>query len=286
MIWDNPSNEVFMAVYWVGDVQGCDAPLGRLLEEVDFSPSRDALYVLGDLVNRGPSSEQVLRRLMALGNAVQCVLGNHDLHLLAVAAGAGRLKPMDTLEGILQAADRPALLDWLRHQRMAIWEHGVLMVHAGVLPSWSVAQTLALASEAEALLRGPDLNDFLHQMYGNEPAAWRDDLTGVGRLRVIVNALTRLRFCSAAGEMEFASKEGAGAAPAGFMPWFDVPGRQTADVAVAFGHWSTLGLLKRDDVWALDTGCVWGGCLSAMRLGPDGQRELIQVKCEQAQRPG
>ena len=275
-----------MAVYWLGDFQGCDAPLGRLLDEVDFSPSRDTLYVLGDLVNRGPASEQVLRRLMAMGDAAQCVLGNHDLHLLAVAAGAGRLKPKDTLEGILQAANRPALLDWLRHQRMAIWEHGVLSVHAGVLPSWSLAQTLSLASEVEAVLRGPDLKDFLLQMYGNSPAAWRDDLTGIDRLRVVVNALTRLRFCTADGHMEFAAKEGAEAAPAGFMPWFDVPDRQTANVTVAFGHWSTLGLLQRQNVWAMDTGCVWGGCLSAMRLSDDGQHELIQVNCEQAQRPG
>jgi bis(5'-nucleosyl)-tetraphosphatase (symmetrical) len=275
-----------MAVYWVGDVQGCDAPLGCLLEKVDFSASRDTLVVLGDLVNRGPKSEQVLRRLMAMGNAVQCVLGNHDLHLLAVAAGAGRLKPMDTLDGILQAVDRPALLDWLRHQRMAIWSHGVLSVHAGVLPSWTLAQTLALAAEVESVLRGPDLSDFLHQMYGNEPAAWRDEWVGVDRLRVVVNALTRLRFCSAEGVMEFAAKEGADAAPAGFMPWFDVPGRKTADVTVAFGHWSTLGQLQRDDVWAMDNGCVWGDCLSAMRLAADGQREMIQVKCEQAQKPG
>ena len=275
-----------MAVYWVGDVQGCDAPLGRLLERVDFSPSRDTLVVLGDLVNRGPTSEQVLRRLMAMGNAVQCVLGNHDLHLLAVAAGAGRLKPMDTLDSILQATDRPALLDWLRHQRMAIWSNGVLSVHAGVLPSWTLAQTLALAAEVESVLRGPDLNDFLYQMYGNEPAAWRDEWVGVDRLRVIVNALTRLRFCSAQGVMEFAAKEGADAAPAGFMPWFDVPGRKTADVTVAFGHWSTLGQLQRHDVWAMDTGCVWGGCLSAMRLADDGQREMIQEMCEQSQKPG
>jgi len=238
------------------------------------------------LVNRGPTSEQVLRRLMAMGNAVQCVLGNHDLHLLAVAAGAGRLKPMDTLDSILQATDRPALLDWLRHQRMAIWGNGVLSVHAGVLPSWTLAQTLALAAEVESVLRGPDLNDFLYQMYGNEPAAWRDEWVGVDRLRVIVNALTRLRFCSAQGVMEFAAKEGADAAPAGFMPWFDVPGRKTADVTVAFGHWSTLGQLQRHDVWAMDTGCVWGGCLSAMRLAADGQREMIQVMCEQSQKPG
>ncbi|MEY4471186.1 MAG: Bis(5-nucleosyl)-tetraphosphatase, symmetrical [Pseudomonadota bacterium] len=275
-----------MAVYCVGDVQGCDAPLGRLLAEIDFSPSRDTLFVLGDLVNRGPASAQVLRRLMALGNAVQCVLGNHDLHLLAVAAGASRTKPLDTLDHLLQAPDRPALLDWLRHQRLAIWQHDVLMVHAGVLPSWSVAQTLALAAEVETVLRGPDLSHFLQQMYGNTPDAWNDALSGADRLRAVVNALTRLRFCTADGAMEFASKEGAGSAPPGFMPWFDVPGRQTANVTVAFGHWSTLGKLQRQDVWALDTGCVWGGCLSAAKLKAVGLPEWIQVKCEQAQRPG
>jgi bis(5'-nucleosyl)-tetraphosphatase (symmetrical) len=275
-----------MAVYCVGDVQGCDAPLGRLLAEIDFSPSRDTLFVLGDLVNRGPASAQVLRRLMALGNAVQCVLGNHDLHLLAVAAGASRTKSLDTLDHLLQAPDRPALLDWLRHQRLAIWQHDVLMVHAGVLPSWNVAQTLALAAEVETVLRGPDLSDFLQQMYGNTPDAWNDALSGADRLRAVVNALTRLRFCTADGVMEFASKEGAGSAPPGFMPWFDVPGRQTANVTVAFGHWSTLGKLQRQDVWALDTGCVWGGCLSAAKLKAVGLPEWIQVKCEQAQRPG
>jgi bis(5'-nucleosyl)-tetraphosphatase (symmetrical) len=178
------------------------------------------------------------------------------------------------------------MLDWLRQQPLAIWQHDVLMVHAGVLPSWTVEYTLALAAEVEAVLRGPDLSDFLHHMYGNTPAAWRDDLTGNDRLRVVVNALTRLRFCSAEGVMEFASKEGADSAPAGHMPWFDVPGRQTAHVLVAFGHWSTLGKLQRQDVWALDTGCVWGGCLSALRLSNTGKPEIIQVRCEQAQRPG
>jgi bis(5'-nucleosyl)-tetraphosphatase (symmetrical) len=186
----------------------------------------------------------------------------------------------------LQAPDRPALLDWLRHQRLAIWQHDVLMVHAGVLPSWNVAQTLALAAEVETVLRGPDLSHFLHQMYGNTPDAWNEALSGADRLRAVVNALTRLRFCTADGVMEFTSKEGAGSAPPGFMPWFDVPGRQTANVTVAFGHWSTLGKLQRQDVWALDTGCVWGGCLSAAKLKAVGLPEWIQVKCEQAQRPG
>jgi bis(5'-nucleosyl)-tetraphosphatase (symmetrical) len=162
-----------------------------------------------------------------------------------------------------------------------------LMVHAGVLPSWTAAQTMALAAEFEAVLRGPDLTDFLHQMYGNTSNRWHDSLTGAERLRVIVNALTRLRFCTAQGVMEFDTSDGAHAAPAGYLPWYDVPGRRTADVTVAFGHWSTLGWLGRNDVYALDSGCVWGGCLSALKLGTrPADHELIQVKCEQAQKPG
>ncbi len=275
-----------MAVYLIGDVQGCDEALGRLLQTIDFSPSRDTLYLLGDLVNRGPDSVAVLRRLMALGGAARCVLGNHDLHALAVAAGVRRPSRMDTLQGLLQADDREVLLAWLRQQAMALQARGVLMVHAGVLPQWSAADTLACAAELEAVLRGPGWVGFLSQMYGNEPARWDDTLQGMDRLRVVVNALTRLRFCSADGTMEFDTKEGADGAPAGFMPWFEVPGRRTAQEVVAFGHWSTLGWLDRPDVMALDTGCVWGGCLSALRLNPGGGHELLQVRCPQTQVPG
>ena len=275
-----------MAVYLVGDIQGCDAALERLLQKVDFSPSRDTLYVLGDLVNRGPDSAGVLRRLMGLGDAAHCVLGNHDLHALAVAAGVRRSSRMDTLEDLLQAPDRDALLDWLRHQHMALQARGFLMVHAGVLPQWSAAKTLALAAEVEAALRGPSWRDFLQSMYGNEPAAWDERLTGIERLRVIVNALTRLRFCTAEGVMEFDTKDSARAAPAGCMPWFNVPGRQTAKDVLAFGHWSTLGWLDRRDVWALDSGCVWGGCLSALAVdAAQQQHTLVQVRCTQAQSP-
>jgi bis(5'-nucleosyl)-tetraphosphatase (symmetrical) len=276
-----------MAVYLIGDIQGCDSALARLLDKVDFSPSRDALFVLGDLVNRGPDSAGVLRRLMALGHSVQCVLGNHDLHTLAVATGVRPSGRSDTLQGLLQAPDRAPLLDWLRHQHMALYAHGMLMVHAGVLPQWSAEQTLTLAAEVEAVLQGQGWQDFLRQMYGNKPAAWDDALTGLDRLRVIVNALTRLRFCSAEGVMEFETKDSALAAPEGCMPWFDVPSRLSASSVVAFGHWSTLGWLDRPDVWALDSGCVWGGCLSALELDLQGQQHtLIQVRCEQAQAPG
>ncbi|MDD2878892.1 MAG: symmetrical bis(5'-nucleosyl)-tetraphosphatase [Rhodoferax sp.] len=280
-----------MALYLIGDVQGCDSALQRLLAEISFSPSTDTLYFLGDLVNRGPDSAGVLRRLMGYGASAQCLLGNHDLHLLAASVGARKPSRKDTLASMLLAPDREAMLAWLRAQRMAILlEHQnqpYLMVHAGVLPSWTATQTIALASEVEALLRGPDLNEFLQKMYDNKPDAWDASLRGVPRLRLIVNALTRLRFCTAQGVMEFDTNGSSDAAPKGYMPWYDVPGRKTADVTVAFGHWSTLGWLGRDDVLALDTGCVWGGCLSALKLSAgSAPHELIQVKCEQAQKPG
>ncbi|MBB1077437.1 symmetrical bis(5'-nucleosyl)-tetraphosphatase [Rhodoferax sp. 4810] len=282
-----------MALYLIGDVQGCNGALQTLLDKISFSPSRDTLFFLGDLVNRGPDSVGVLRRLMSCGSAAQCILGNHDLHLLAAAHGARKPSRKDTLNDVLNAPDRPALLDWLRQQRMAIlMQHQnveYLLVHAGVLPGWSATKTIALANEVEAVLRSPDLPEFLHQMYGNAPAGWRDELTGVDRLRVIVNALTRLRFCTPAGGMEFSVSEGADAAPPGYLPWYDVPGRLTADVCVAFGHWSTLGWLDRSDVFALDSGCVWGGSLSALKLGQSAgpaSRKLIQVRCPQAQKPG
>ncbi len=275
-----------MAIYLVGDIQGCDAALGALLQKIAFSPSRDILYCLGDLLNRGPDSLATLRRLMALGSSAPCILGNHDLHLLAVAHGVRRPSKLDTLGDILQAPDSAVLQDWLRFQPLAIGlqEAGqeYLLVHAGVLPSWTAAQTLALAAEVQSRLQAPDYAVWLATMYGNEPDHWQDDWQGEARLRVIVNALTRLRFCTAEGRMDFASKEGAGAAPEGFMPWFDVPERASRDVCVAFGHWSTLGHINREHVIALDTGCVWGGCLSALRI--DGartaaQRELIQIDC-------
>lgn len=283
-----------MAMYLIGDVQGCDGALQHLLEKIDFSPSRDTLYLLGDLVNRGPSSAAVLRRLMAYGDAARCLLGNHDLHLLAVAAGARKPGRSDTIADILEAPDRKAMLEWLRQQRMALLEHignsKLLMVHAGVLPAWTATKTIALAREVEAVLRSPDSDDFLHAMYGNQPEAWNDALAGTERLRVIVNALTRLRFCTPNGHMEFASNGARDQAPIGYLPWFEVADRQTADVTVAFGHWSTLGWLNRFDVLALDTGCVWGGRLSALRVSAGTRQtidqELIQVRCPQAQKPG
>jgi bis(5'-nucleosyl)-tetraphosphatase (symmetrical) len=282
-----------MSLYLIGDLQGCDAALQRLLEKIAFSPSRDTLYFLGDLVNRGPASDAVLRRLMGYGNSARCLLGNHDLHLLATAFGARKPSRKDTLQCILGAPDRHAMLDWLRHQNLAMLEHWggqpLLMVHAGVLPGWSVDKTMQLAREVETALRSDTVADFFQTMYGNLPDAWNVALQGPERLRVIVNALTRMRLCTAEGRMEFDFSGGAERAPDGYLPWFEVPGRLTSNATVAFGHWSTLGWLGRSDVLSLDTGCVWGGCLSALRIDPVAsgwQSELIQVQCEQAQKPG
>jgi len=282
-----------MSLYCIGDLQGCNAPFERLLKDIDFSPSRDGLVILGDLVNRGPDSLGVLRSLAALGESAQCLLGNHDLHLLAVANGVRKPGRRDTLDDVLQAPDRDALLDWLRHRQMAIHTHGWLMVHAGVLPPWTLAQTMALAGELEAVLRGPDMQDFLSSMYGNAPTQWQDALEGADRLRVVVNALTRLRFCTPDGAMEFSANEGAASAPPGYLPWFEVPQRATAGVPMAFGHWSALAsdmpeaarqparpTHMRSNVLPLDTGCVWGQCLTAAKLGSSpGTFELISVSC-------
>lgn len=280
-----------MALYLIGDVQGCAAPLERLLEEIGFSPSRDHLVMLGDLVNRGPDSLSVLRRVRAMGGAAQSLLGNHDLHLLGVAHGDRKLGRKDTLAALLLSPDRADLLEWLRHQHMAlrrrIGDRDLLMVHAGVVPQWSVDDTMDRAAELESVLRAGDYGDFLRVMYGNEPERWDDSLSGDGRLRVIVNALTRMRFCAEDGRMEFETKDGAAEPPTGYLPWFDVPGRKTADATVAFGHWSTLGWVSRPDIISTDTGCVWGGKLSAVRIGTTlAERELIQVQCAQAQKPG
>ena len=272
--------------YLVGDLQGCCDALERLLAEIGFSPSRDRLTVLGDLVNRGPASLAVLERLAGLGDAATCLLGNHDLHLLAVAHGVRPAHRSDTLDEILASPQRARWIDWLRTRRVALREDGWLMVHAGVAPQWDAELALALAAELEAAFAGPALADFLQVMYGNEPSRWSDDLAGHDRLRLAVNVFTRIRFVHADdGRLDFKLKEGADAAPIGLVPWFDAPGRRSAGVPIAFGHWSTLGLVDRPDLLALDTGCVWGGALSAARID-GGRREIVQVRCTQSQRPG
>jgi bis(5'-nucleosyl)-tetraphosphatase (symmetrical) len=275
-------------IYLMGDIQGCSDALTRMLDTLAFSPSRDHLFVLGDMVNRGPDSLGTLRRLMALEGAATCLLGNHDLHLLAVAHGARAPHRSDTLGDILQAPDRSALLGWLTQRPLAVMAHGWLMVHAGVLPSWRIEDVLVLAREVSQQLRTEALHEFLPTMYGNEPTHWHPDLAGPDRLRCIVNTLTRARFITPDGGLELLSKEGTGAAPDGCTPWFDAPGRCTEGQPIAFGHWSTLGLLRRGDLLGLDTGCVWGGKLSAARIAPSGgeYEEVIQIRCEQACVPG
>lgn len=272
-----------MMILLIGDVQGCAATLQRLLDQSGFSASRDRLVLLGDLVNRGPDSLGVLQMVARLGGAARCLLGNHDLHLLAVAHGARRLSRKDTFEPILQAPQAAQWLDWLRQQPLALMESGWLCVHAGVVPQWDCAQTLALAAEVQQVLRGAALDEFLHQMYADEPEQWDESLSGVARTRFVVNALTRIRFCNAQGRLDFKTKEGRDAAPAGYQPWFEVTGRKTAGQPIAFGHWSTLGLLNQPTLLGLDTGCVWGGRLSAMRVD-EGRRELIQVECSAGRR--
>ncbi len=272
-----------MDTFAIGDLQGCAGELARLLDRIDAVSPQARLVFVGDLVNRGPASLQTLRRIRALGARARTVLGNHDLHVLAVRQGIRPPSRSDTLDELLAAPDCDDLLDWLRHQPLALMADGHLVVHAGVLPQWSAAQVLTLSGEVEAALHGDHWTDFLRTMYGNQPARWDEGLQGADRLRCIVNALTRMRFCSIDGEMEFATKEGPGRPPAGYLPWFDVPGRLTAGTPVIFGHWSTLGLVQRPNLSGLDTGCVWGGKLSAIRLS-DGL--LLQVDCAGYQVPG
>jgi len=265
--------------FLIGDLQGCREAFDRLLDEIGFSPSRDRLHVLGDLVNRGPDSLGVLQRLRALDDAAVYLLGNHDLHLLVVAAGVRRAHRGDTLQAVLASPEREALLRWLRQGLLADRAHGWLLVHAGVPPQWDAAQTLALAGEVQALLRDDEaFAAFVPRMYGDLPARWDDSLRGEARSRVIINALTRIRFCTDDGTMEFTVKDGAAAAPPGHAAWFDIAARRTAGTPIAFGHWSTLGLVDRPDLLALDTGCVWGGSLTAARID-GGRRELFQVRC-------
>lgn len=266
-----------MAIYALGDIQGCCSELQQLLEQIRFNPAQDSLWLVGDLVNRGPESLQVLRLVKSLGDSAISVLGNHDLHLLAVAEGAAELHRTDTLDEILSAPDRDELLAWLRHQRLLYTEGNYVLVHAGLLPQWGVRQAAALAREVEHALRGDDYATFLARMYGNAPHNWSDDLEGYKRLRVITNAFTRLRICTLQGEMEFRFKGEVEKIPEGYVPWFDVPERKSSQATVIFGHWSALGLKVTPNVIALDTGCLWGGPLTAVRLE---DRQLFQVSCK------
>jgi len=269
-----------MATYAIGDVQGCHEPLMRLLDALHFDPAGDRLWFAGDLVNRGPDSLAVLRFVRGLGERAVTVLGNHDLHLLAVANGVRKPLRKDSLDAILTAPDREELLTWLRHRPMAYREADLphLMVHAGLPPQWNADDALRFAAEVEAVLRGDDCGEFFTHMYGNFPARWSDTLVGAERWRVITNYLTRMRFCSIDGTVDLDNKGPLTAANKGFAPWFMYAGRRSAGTPVLFGHWAALegNTAGVKNVFALDTGCVWGNRLSAMRL-EDGT--LFQCKC-------
>jgi bis(5'-nucleosyl)-tetraphosphatase (symmetrical) len=265
-----------MSIYAIGDVQGCYTELQQLLEKIPFDATKDQLWFVGDLVNRGAHSLEVLRLVKSFGDRAITVLGNHDLHLLAVAAGHAKLHRSDTLDEILAAPDRDELLHWLRQRPLLHCDGNYVLVHAGLLPQWTVAQAVDCAHEVENALRSENFADFFAHMYGNSPLSWRDDLTGYKRLRVIVNAFTRMRICTPQGEMEFKFKAELEKMPAGYLPWYEVPNRQSREATVLFGHWSALGLKIDNQVIALDTGCLWGGCLSALRLD---DRQLFQVPC-------
>ena len=266
-----------MATYAVGDIQGCFDSFRRLLDRCAFDPAADRLWLVGDLVNRGPRSLETLRFVRSLGEAAVTVLGNHDLYLLMVAEGGAKYRGKDdTLQEILDAPDCGELLHWLRMQRLFHREGEYGLVHAGLLPQWTAARAQELAAEVETALRGPSYREFILNLWGSEPATWSDELTGWARLRVIVNAMTRLRFCTPEGVMEFLTKGEALAAPVGHLPWFEVPGRLSRDSVLVTGHWSALGLRLLPNLLALDSGCLWGGHLTALRLE---DRQVFQVDC-------
>lgn len=271
-----------MATYAIGDIQGCYHAFQALLARIDFNPKLDELWLVGDLINRGSGSLEVLRWCYAHQDSLKVVLGNHDLHALVVAAGFVNAHKGDTLDAILQADDRDVLLTWLRHQQLVYQNESYLMVHAGLLPQWTSEQAAAYATEVEAVLRGEDYLDFLAHMYGNQPDSWSDELLGLDRLRVITNAMTRLRVCTEQGVMEFSFKGELTDIPVGFVPWFDVENRASRDKHVIFGHWSALGLQQRQNVYALDTGCLWGGQLTAMNLET---KAITQVQSHPLDKP-
>lgn len=275
-----------MATYAIGDIQGCYDPLRRLLDYISFDAVRDRLWFVGDLVNRGPKSLEVLRYVRGLGDAAVVVLGNHDLHLVMQAEGFGKPNAEDTFDAILAASDCDELMAWLRARPLFHVEGSLAMVHAGLLPGWSVAKAQAVADEAHAALIAPNYRDFLANMWGSEPAAWSDELTGWDRLRVVVNAMTRMRYCRPDGAMEFrapGAKSPPEQGPPGCLPWYAVPGRASADHTILCGHWSALGYRQENGIIALDSGCLWGGSLTAVRLE---DRRAFQLPCPRAVEPG
>ncbi len=274
-----------MAIYAIGDIQGCYNELVSLLKLIRFDPANDQVWFTGDLVNRGPSSLQVLRMVRELGDSAVTVLGNHDLHLLAIAEGHAPFHKNDTLDDILSAPDRDELLAWLRQQPLMHHDPvlNATLLHAGMPPQWDLSMAQACAKEVETVLRGDDYAGFFQHMYGNHPDVWSNDLAGPDRLRFITNSFTRLRYCDAAGRFDFKAKGEPGTQPANYLPWFDVPGRRSKNLRIVFGHWSALGLRRERTIISLDTGCLWGGQLTAVRLSKN--EAVFCVECPECQHP-
>jgi bis(5'-nucleosyl)-tetraphosphatase (symmetrical) len=272
-----------MAIYAIGDIQGCYTEFRRLLDVIRFDAERDQLWLVGDLVNRGPQSLETLRFVRDLGESAIVVLGNHDLHLIATASSLGKSGRKDTLGPVLRAADCDELIDWLRQQRMFYHNDQYCMVHAGIPPQWDLALTQAMATAVEETISGDDYHVFFRSMYGNKPHIWQDDLTKDEKLRFAVNCFTRMRYCTTAGELDFHHKGAPGTQPTQLLPWFQVPERKSRNMRIIFGHWSTLGYQDTDNIYAIDTGCLWGGQLTALRLDEHPQR--ISIDCPGAQKP-
>ena len=270
-----------MALYVVGDLQGCLEPLKRLLDTVNFDPAEDTLWLTGDLINRGPHSLEALRFVKGMGKSAVSVLGNHDLHLLAVAYGPHKLKKKDTLDAIFEARDREKLLHWLLHRPILHHDkkRNLTMVHAGIHPMWNLEQACTYARELEAVLRGDHAFEFFEEMYGDSPSHWSDGHGGIDRLRAITNAFTRMRFCDIQGHLDMKYKGSLGGQPKGFFPWFEHPGRKNGDTHILFGHWAALGLYEGEGVTGLDSGCVWGAQLTAARYNGKKKRKFISVSC-------
>ncbi|PKM12687.1 MAG: diadenosine tetraphosphatase [Gammaproteobacteria bacterium HGW-Gammaproteobacteria-3] len=273
-----------MSIYAIGDIQGCYDDLLRLLDALKFDEHSDQIWFAGDLVNRGPKSLETLRFVKSLGDAAITVLGNHDLHLLATAHAVRAERKKDSLSQVLEAPDRDELLDWLRQRPLLHYQNDFCLVHAGLPPQWDLVTAQSMARDVETVLKSPDYRVFLKRMYGNKPNIWSPNLTGVERQRFIVNCFTRMRYCDDNGRMDFNHSGAIGSQPKGLKPWFMLPNRKNADVRIVFGHWSTLGYYKGHNCYCIDSGCLWGGSLTALHLGETIYR--VSIDCEISSKPG
>lgn len=270
-----------MSIYAIGDIQGCYNELRHLLDRIKFDPTQDQLWLTGDLVNRGPHSLETLRFIKNLGNSAVSVLGNHDLHLIATVASLNKTGKKDTLGPIIRAPDCHELINWLRQQPLFYYNDQYCMLHAGIPPQWDFEQTKLMAQSVEQTIQGNDYQRFFRSMYGDKPTIWQDDLPRSEKLRFAVNCFTRLRYCTINGELDFHFKGPPGTQSAHLLPWFSVPGRKSMNMQIIFGHWSTLGFYAQNNVYSIDTGCLWGGQLTALKLTWPPQRVSVDCKCNQ-----